>query len=295
MTMNKNITHDILSQNDRISIIITCFNQANYICDAIHSCLAQTLPPFEIIVVDDMSTDGTADLASTFGDRIIYYRQTENKGVVLSRNIGAEKSSGNFILFLDADDTLIPDALERMIAPFNSRSNVSFAYGDAQLFGDLKGQLHSLPLTELTISFLYLRNFIANSILIRRETFFNLSGYDQAFNRIGLEDWDFILRLVEQNNIGVYVGKTTLCYRIGKHTRNAIKSNLALAQCLIRTRHSVRARYGMIALLRASILLRIRQLLLIRVYGPYISLSLHSCIKVMRRHLSTWPFASQND
>jgi glycosyltransferase involved in cell wall biosynthesis len=89
---------------------VTTYNQGRYIEDTLRSVFAQTYSPFEVIVVDDGSTDDTPDRIATFGDKIIYVRQP-NKGIAASRNTGIRKAGGQFIAFLDGDDLWEPEKL----------------------------------------------------------------------------------------------------------------------------------------------------------------------------------------
>ena len=99
------------------SVIIPCFNDDKFLERSIGSCLAQSLPPEQIIVVDDGSVDNTPEICARYsnelGKRFIYLRQ-ENSGVSAARNTGVRLAITNYIVFLDADDELLPDALERV-------------------------------------------------------------------------------------------------------------------------------------------------------------------------------------
>ncbi len=94
----------------RISVVIPAYNAGRYIGRAIDSVLAQTRPAEEIIVVDDGSTDNTAEIAGAYGDRIRFIRQ-ENAGASVARNTGIAAATGNWIAFLDADDEWLPEKL----------------------------------------------------------------------------------------------------------------------------------------------------------------------------------------
>src|SRR5262245_20604446 len=110
---------DAIAENPRIdaanrrqplvSVIIPCYNHAHYLGEAIESVLAQTVQDFEIIVVDDGSTDSTADVAARY-PRVRYVRQN-NQGLSAARNTGIKHGLGRFLVFLDADDLLLPGAL----------------------------------------------------------------------------------------------------------------------------------------------------------------------------------------
>ncbi len=95
----------------RISVIITCFNQREFIRDAVDSALSQSSPHTEIIVVDDGSTDGSAELLREYGDRIKLFVLSSNRGGNGARNYGAAHAKGDYLAFLDGDDVLMPWAL----------------------------------------------------------------------------------------------------------------------------------------------------------------------------------------
>lgn len=101
--------------NSSISIIIPAYNAEETLRATLQSCLCQTLAPHEIIVIDNGSQDETAKVVATFGDRVKYFF-TNNEGVSRARNIGAERATGEWLLFLDADDQLLPHALEALFA-----------------------------------------------------------------------------------------------------------------------------------------------------------------------------------
>src|SRR5262249_16695009 len=112
-----------------VSIIIPPYNSARYLCDAIDSVLAQTFTDFEVLVIDDGSTDETESLMSRYGPPIRYIRQ-ENRGVARARNRGIEESRGGYVAFLDADDTWFPHKLERQIEALKLRGEYRFCYSN---------------------------------------------------------------------------------------------------------------------------------------------------------------------
>jgi glycosyltransferase involved in cell wall biosynthesis len=114
-------------QTHSVSVIIPAFNAARWIAGAVESCLRQTLAAPEVIVVDDGSTDGTVGELVSFGDRVSCFR-TGNGGVSQARNLGAEKSRGEWLIFLDSDDRLLPHAIESLIGAAESGS-APVAYG----------------------------------------------------------------------------------------------------------------------------------------------------------------------
>jgi glycosyltransferase involved in cell wall biosynthesis len=101
-----------------VSIVIPAYNAAAFLPETLGSCFAQTSPAAEIVVVDDGSTDSTPELESRYQGRVRWLRQ-DNAGVSAARNRGAAHCQGDWFLFLDADDRLLPDALEKLISAMN--------------------------------------------------------------------------------------------------------------------------------------------------------------------------------
>ncbi|MBM2835200.1 MAG: glycosyl transferase [Candidatus Brocadiaceae bacterium] len=101
----------MISENVQVSVVIPTYNRAPYVIMAIESVLAQSYQDYEIIVVDDGSTDGTRDVLEPYRDRIRYMYQ-DNKGVSAARNTGIQESRGEWIAFLDSDDEWLPNKLE---------------------------------------------------------------------------------------------------------------------------------------------------------------------------------------
>lgn len=102
----------------RVSVIIPTYNRREYVQEAIDSALAQTFTDYEIIVIDDGSTDGTSEaLQARYGNRI-HYEWQENQGESVARNRGIELARGEYIAFLDSDDLWHPEKLAKQIIGF---------------------------------------------------------------------------------------------------------------------------------------------------------------------------------
>ncbi|MDQ2998823.1 MAG: glycosyltransferase family 2 protein, partial [Chloroflexota bacterium] len=123
----------------QVSIIIPCYNYARFLPDAVASVLAQTFTSWELIVVDDGSTDATLttarQLMTQYPDRRIRVFRQPNSGPAAARNTGAEHAIGTYLLFLDADDMLAPILLERATAILHAQPAVGFVYSGMRLFG----------------------------------------------------------------------------------------------------------------------------------------------------------------
>jgi glycosyltransferase involved in cell wall biosynthesis len=113
---------------DLVSIIIPCYNAQKHLVETLESAFVQTYPRTEIVVVDDGSTDGTAELIRSYGQRVIA-EFGPNRGASAARNRGTALAGGAFIQYLDADDLLTPDAIERRVAALE-RAGADVAYSD---------------------------------------------------------------------------------------------------------------------------------------------------------------------
>lgn len=111
-----------------VSVIMPTYNCGRFIAESISSVLAQTYTRWELLIVDDCSTDNTADLVASFNDpRIRYQRNAQNEGAALTRNRALREAKGRYIAFLDADDLWAPEKLEHQIA-FMQQHGYAFSY-----------------------------------------------------------------------------------------------------------------------------------------------------------------------
>lgn len=116
-----------------VSVMIGVYNAAPYLAEAIESALTQTYQPIELIVVDDGSDDGSADVARSFGDRVTYAYQ-DNGGNGSARNHAVTLASGDLFAFLDADDRFVPDKLDRQWAALEADPTLDMVFGHVQEF-----------------------------------------------------------------------------------------------------------------------------------------------------------------
>jgi glycosyltransferase involved in cell wall biosynthesis len=184
-----------------ISVIIPTYNRAGEVCRAIDSALAQTLPPFEVIVVDDGSTDETPSALARYGDRIRVLRQT-NQGVSAARNAGIAVARGELLAFLDSDDAWLPRKLELQSARIDADPALGLVHCGAE-FEDSGIRLDGMEGSVATEILRLDRSVIvshASSVMVPRRIAEEVGGFD-ARMRVS-EDWDF-------------------CYRVAKHYRIA--------------------------------------------------------------------------
>ena len=191
---------DIDAGHALISVIIPAYNHAEFLPESIESVLAQTHRHYEIIVVDDGSTDNTADVVRRYaGTRYVKQR---NQGLAAARNRGIQESRGDCLVFLDADDHLLPHHFRTCLDALSAHPGIGWVCGDHQLFGEPDGTQpfhHCEPTPDYYASFLRIC-FITNiaTAMFRRETIRSVGGFREKKTLRGCEDRDFYLRLARR-------------------------------------------------------------------------------------------------
>ena len=182
----------------KVSVVIPTHNLAGLVKEAIQSVLDQTYQDFEIIVVDDGSTDDTRAVIATIGDPRLQYIYQENRGLAGARNTGIALARGEYIAFLDADDVFLPNKLMDQTSVLDSQPDLGLVAG-GYVFTDEAGQpvaeqRHWQDSPQLDVkTWLYGCPFIVNAVLVRREWLSRVGGFDPALRRV--EDRDLWLRL----------------------------------------------------------------------------------------------------
>ena len=186
-----------------ISVIITVFDNAPTIGEAIESVLRQTRPPGEVLVIDDGSTDGSGEVARSFGDRVRVVRQ-ENRGISASRNRGVVETRGPLLASIDADDRWAPGKLERQLPLLvDGVEAVSCHIAQVQ-DADWRRVVH-----EGVAPAMVMRGSLWETLLIRRDAFLRVGGFDETYRIAEQVDWltraaDVGLRLVTVEEPLVY-------------------------------------------------------------------------------------------
>lgn len=181
-----------------VAVIIPAYNAAPYLAATIESVLAQTSPSSQILVVDDGSKDATAEIAAKYGEAVWCLRQ-ENSGVSVARNHGASQVSTDWLLFLDADDLLVPDALAKLTARAQENA-FGVVYGQSVYFTESTGarRLHGKGNAEGAVPAASVANFwksvaaTPGAAIVRRDIFERAGGFHREFNTAA--DRDFWLR-----------------------------------------------------------------------------------------------------
>lgn len=195
-----------------VSVIVPCFNSARTLLETVGSVAAQTYAPLELVLVDDGSTDGTADLirrvAAEPGPLTTRACFQSNAGVAAARNRGVAVSRGDFILPVDADDTIGSSMIADCVAVLTERPDISIAFPDREDFGDLKG-VHVSGTFELER--LRYFNQIPYASMYRRGLWSDVGGYRS--NVDGFDDWDFWVAAALHGHRGHRVPRSHLRHR----------------------------------------------------------------------------------
>ena len=172
-------------KNPEISVIIPTYNYANFIREALDSVFNQTFQDFEIIVVDDGSTDDTKAIIESYGDRVIYISQ-KNQGPAIARNTGIMSSRGTYIAFLDADDLWYPDKLEKQIALFKANPKLGMVLADNALFDDegiyknYVGKKAYLFDGDLVTNIFLRSGVVTPTVIVKREAFDKVGLFEEG-------------------------------------------------------------------------------------------------------------------
>ena len=209
-----------LNKNIKISVIVPAYNYGKYLSECLQSLLTQTFTNWECIVIDNGSTDDTAQVAKKFTEkdpRFIYV-YTEQKGVSFARNKAVELSKGEFILPLDADDKIAPTYLEKAEKILASDKNIKVVYCDAELFGALSGKW---ILPSYTLKDLLIENSIFCTALFRKSDFETAGGFNEEMKE-GFEDWDFWIRMLKSGGKVYKIPEVLFYYRMRADSRNGV-------------------------------------------------------------------------
>jgi len=225
-----------------VSVIIPAYNQAQFLGGAIQSVLDQSYNDYEIIVIDDGSTDNTKEVAAQFGERVRYIWQ-ENKGLAGARNTGIRAAKGELIGLLDSDDQWLPVFLETMVTLASRHPQAAVYYCGAQCMDVDDNTLPQTMGTSITplatpdamYQTLLRANFIIPSTTILRRSIIILVGlFDQELR--SCEDWDLWLRILPEYDF-VASPDPLVRYRVHSHSLSANPSGMQQAKSAVIRKH----------------------------------------------------------
>jgi glycosyltransferase involved in cell wall biosynthesis len=189
------------------TVVLSAFNEEDWIADAIGSVLGQTMEDFELIVVDDGSTDGTAAVVTGFADPRVRLIRQENSGLAAALNVGIGAGEAPYAALIDADDLWMPGYLEGMLAALQSAEGVGFAYTDAWVLDHQRSRFwrqssneHMDEPTDLPsdptefLRLLLRRNFVFGLGAMNREAFQAIGGFDGTLR--AAEDYELWMRFL---------------------------------------------------------------------------------------------------
>ncbi len=196
----------------KISVVIPCHNQGKFIIEAVESVKVQTFKDFEVIIVDDGSTE--TETKKIFQEIPALYPEVklvrqENKGIAAARNAGISVARGEFFLPLDADDTIEPAMLEKCFEVLRNDSKLGFAYAAVRYFGDFEAVWRP---REYNFFDLLQANQLTATALVRKKAWEEAGGYDEEM-RGGYEDWEFWINLGSRGWFGKLISEPLFNYR----------------------------------------------------------------------------------
>lgn len=205
--------------NSLVSIIVPCFNQAEYLSESLQSVLNQSYENWECIIVNDGSPDATEAVAKLWltKDKRFKYVFQENKGIVGARNIGISLAKGEYILPLDADDKISVRYLECAVKAFQGDDDLKLVYCKAEKFGDVVGYWELRPFSLFSLSRF---NMIFCSALYRKKDWELVGGYDENM-KCGIEDWEFWIAILKTGGKVRCLEEVGFFYRITPNSRTA--------------------------------------------------------------------------
>lgn len=205
--------------NPLVSIIMPAFRTATTIAESIESVLAQTYKNFELLIIDDCSTDETSYIVEQFllkDDRIKLIKKDTNQGVAMARNTGLDQAQGDFVAFLDSDDLWLPKKLQLQIEAVQKYKDVEVVFGSYYRFND-KGLEHlvSAPSGYLEFNDLLKGNFIGNLTGL-----YNFSKFKHIRQKkVGAEDYLFWLEVFEKGSTkAIGIQEPIAYYRVASNS-----------------------------------------------------------------------------
>jgi len=231
----------------RLSVVIPYFNMGAYLEETLQSVYASRLPPDEVLVVNDGSTDpASVALLYPVEERYPTLRviRQPNQGLATARNTGARQADGPYLAFLDADDQVDPAYWERAVALLETYPQIAFVGAWTQYFGASED---IWPTFNPELPYILYHNTVNSSALVVRKAAFEAVGGNNPAMTYGMEDWEMVIRLVAAGYVGVVIPEPLFRYRIrpDSMSRGFNRHNLLyLYQTLTRLNAGVYAQYA---------------------------------------------------
>lgn len=205
-----------------VSVIVPTYNRCRFLLETVESILQQKFRDFELIVVDDGSTDETQEVLKPYGDQVRYLFQ-ENRGAAVARNRGAKAARGEYLAFCDDDDLWRPDHLELLSGLLREHPHAGMAFSNAVFFKESRGHILRPMMREkyvrllerraLSPSDLFLKSVVAtlSVVMVRREAFRAIGCFNEKIKLV--DDRDLALRISLRYEIA-FLNEVTCCKRL---------------------------------------------------------------------------------
>jgi glycosyltransferase involved in cell wall biosynthesis len=213
-----------MSKSPQVSVVMTVWNGGKYIAESIHSILDQTFQDFELVVVDDGSTDNTCEIVETFQDSRLRLFRRPHEGVLAAVKFGVSAARGRYIARLDADDISLPERIAAQVEALARNPRAVLCYTNAEifgenLFGDLSPHWKAAHFTRdpalLCIQFCARCPLIHSSVMFRREAYESIGGYPDIYP---CEDYSLYTQLLR---VGTFVALPAILTRYRRHAGSA--------------------------------------------------------------------------
>jgi glycosyltransferase involved in cell wall biosynthesis len=223
--------------NIRFSILLPVYNREQYIRHAVDSVLAQTFKNYELMVVDDGSTDSTSEILKSYGSRITLLQQ-KNQGPEVARNAAARMAQGEYLVFFDSDDYMFPFALETLDKVISSFGTPTLLMGSMELFREGEGDLPQGP-ADRTIRVVKYRDYLSKTrpvgtmgIVVRKSIFDAVGGLRNSTPQTWYCDDNTLLLKVGTRGESIII-ESPCIFAYRQHNENSTKNTEAVANALI--------------------------------------------------------------
>jgi glycosyltransferase involved in cell wall biosynthesis len=221
----------------RISVLVPSYNSGAFLREALASVLDQDPRPYEVLVQDGGSADDTLDILRSFGERVAWV-SAPDEGQSDALNRALARSTGDVVLWLNADDVLVPGAIAAAAAAFGSDRNLMFAYGDFDIIDSTGALVRTYRSSNYSWNRVFARGcyIFSGSLFIRRQALAEIGGFEASLS--ACMDLDLLLRLGATGR-SMHVGRTIGQYRMHDETKSSTMGVIFLREALrVRLRHA---------------------------------------------------------
>ena len=200
----------------KVSVIMSVYNDKNFIAQSIEGVLSSTFTDFEFIICNDCSNDGSDEIINHYKDkRIIFFSNETNQGLANSLNNCIAKASGEYVMRIDSDDVCLPERMARQVSFLDSNKEISLCGTYAQVIDNNNNNAYILKRPEVvTVKDIFKNNsFIHPSVMIRKEVLDKVGGYISKKETRRAEDFDLWCRIYEAGFNGVNIPEILINYR----------------------------------------------------------------------------------